>query len=135
MSLDLEVSAAVRLVRTEATLAVMDAGANPCRLFIFDTLWPGFAEPAGGAARVVIELAKPSGTINVDGWIVLVAADPDGSMIDFDGDARWARLVAGDGTIVFDSAVSDATGLARIKLSRTQLYAGGYVRLLPSRIR
>lgn len=135
MSLDLEVSAAVRLARTTATLAAMDAGVDPCRLYIYDTLWPGFAELEAADARVVIELAKPSGLIDLDGWIALAAADPDGSMIDFDGEARWARLVAGDGTIIFDSAVSDADGLARVKLSRTQLYAGGYVRLLPSRIR
>ena len=135
MSLDLEVSAAVRLARTTATLAAMDAGADPCRLYIYDTLWPGFAVPEAADARVVIELAKPSGLIDLDGWIVLAAADPDGSMIDFDGEARWARLVAGDDAIIFDSAVSDADGLARVKLSRTQLYAGGYVRLLPSRIR
>ena len=135
MSLDLEISPAVRLARTEATLATMDAGLAHCRLYVYATLWPGFAEPAGGPALVVIELAKPSGTIDLDGWIILTAAAPDGSMIDLDGEARWARLVAGDGSIVFDSAVSDALGLARIKLSRTTLYAGGYVRLLPSRIR
>ena len=74
MSLDLEISPAVRLARTEATLATMDAGLAHCRLYVYGTLWPGFAEPAGGPSLVVIELAKPSGTIDVDGWIMLAAA-------------------------------------------------------------
>ena len=90
------------------------------------------------ALRALLAAAIVAGLLSMHGPSALAppaAAAPDGSMIDLDGEARWARLVTADGLWALDCAVAvDAEGsTAGLLIAGTQagpnggalLYKGG----------
>lgn len=112
------ISEAHNTARLEATVAFADTGANPSRIEFYD---------ASEQLLVSVPLAKPCGAV-AGGVLVLIAADPTGTLITADGIATHAAWFSGNNTLVAAGSVSDATGDGPFILqgtSGTQLYAGG----------
>ena len=81
---------------------------------------------------VEIKLTKPAGTIA--GGLLTLTQQEDG-LISATGIATWARIKNGNGEHGWDCAVSDLAGSAPLKMASTQLYAGGYARIVSGSLR
>ncbi|MFZ6655672.1 hypothetical protein [Undibacterium sp. TJN19] len=107
--------------RLAGSLAHLDTGSAHARIRVYGGTQP----PAGGAASTMlaeIVLSKPAGVI---AGSVLTLTQEEDTLIARTGIATWARVINGNGDIAFDCDVSDAAGGGVLKLSTTQLYAGG----------
>jgi hypothetical protein len=121
------ISQAHNEMRLAGTLSFLNLGVDVARIWIYDTVRPAFGADPGGDMLVEVPLADPAGAV-VDGVLTLEpGAEP---LIMKTGIAVWARVVNGNGDIVFDCDVSDEAGTATIKLVDTTLRAGGVVRVL-----
>lgn len=107
----------------QATLGLLNAGGATVALYA--TTRPATGAAPGAAALATFVLPQPAGTIVGD---LLTLGVVDDALILVSGVALWARASA-DGTHLLDCDVSDTAGAATIRLSTTQLYAGGLVRL------
>ena len=117
------ISVAHRAVRNAASIALADAVAGASSVRIYDA--------QGGALLGQRTLAKPCGSINAEGRIVLIAAAAQ-DLVRVSGAATWAAWCDGAGTPIFWGAVTDEAGDGPFKLrgtSGTMLYAGGAVLL------
>ena len=118
--------------RLAATLAFLNAGAGSPSLRIYAGARPATPDAvAGGTLLATIDLAKPAGSIS-SGVLHLAAAD-DG-LIMATGVAAWARLLAADASVALDLDCGDAASNADVKLASTQLYEGGFARLVSADI-
>ena len=119
----LEISAEHKAARSQATVAFADTGAANSKIRLYGTIdW-------SGTPLAEITLAKPCGTINGSGLVVLEQADPAGDLIASTGDALTGEWVNGNGDMVARGTVSDQAGTGDFKLagtSGTTIYAGGY---------
>ena len=118
--------------RLAATLAFLNAGAGSAALRIYAGTRPATPDTAaGGTLLATIDLANPVGSIN-SGVLGLVAAG-DGLIV-ATGVAAWARLFSADGGVALDLDCGDAASSADIMLASTQLYEGGFARLVSAEI-
>ncbi|MBS0402811.1 MAG: hypothetical protein JSS18_10065 [Proteobacteria bacterium] len=108
-----------------ATLAVLNSGATGATIDIYATARPAVGDAPGGSPLATFTLPMPAGTIAA-GLLTLGAVDD--ALIMGTGMAVWARASV-NGAVQFDCDVSDTAGTATIRLTTTQLYAGGSVRL------
>lgn len=109
-----------------ATLAKLNSGALEASVLLFSTPRPANGADAGAAAMTTITLRKPAGVIAAG---VLTLTLPEDAMVLISGVPLWGRVAVGS-AIVLDCDVSDMSGTAMIRLATTQLYAGGFVRLV-----
>jgi hypothetical protein len=125
ITLSPEHAAARATAALAATLVRLNAGLTGAHIDLYATAQPANGADAGGLALATFVLPKPAGSIE-DGVLTL---DPvDDAMIAGTGIALWARWTV-DGTHELDCDVSDMEGTGTLKLSLTQLYAGGTARL------
>ncbi|MFZ6767757.1 hypothetical protein ACO0LM_11805 [Undibacterium sp. Di26W] len=121
----LQVSQAHLDARLAGSLAHLDAGTGRARIRIYEGVQPDLG---GTATNLLVEitLTKPAGVIASG---VLSLTQSGSALIMRTGVATWARVINGNGEIAFDCDVTDDTGTGILKLSSTQLYAGGNVPL------
>lgn len=119
----LAISTAHRAERNSASIALADAKTGSASLRIYDT--------EGGMLLAVRRLAKPCGSIDASGRIVLQAGGLN-DLVQVSGAAGWATWCDGDDVPIAAGAVTDAAGAGPFKLAGsagTALYAGGLVLL------
>jgi len=112
-----------RAARNAATIAAADAGAGNSSIKLYTA--------EGGTLLGTRTLAKPCGTINGAGRIVLQLSAAQ-EMVAADGIATWAEWCDGDGTPIATGAVTDETGAGPWVLegtAGTQVYEGGVIGL------
>ena len=109
----------------QATLTRLNAGTAGANVALYDTVRPANGAAAGGSPLAAFVLPKPAGVIATG--ILTLGSVPD-ALISATGVAAWARVTVG-AVHEFDCSVTDTAGTGTIKLSTTQLYAGGTVRL------
>ena len=119
----MNITAAHRAARNAATIAIADAGAGNSSIKLYTA--------EGGTLLGTRTLAKPCGTINGAGRIVLQLSAAQ-EMIAADGTATWAEWCNGDGDPIASGTVTDETGSGPWILegtAGTQVYAGGVIGL------
>ena len=109
----------------QATLVRFNAGATGALLALYSSVRPASGAAAGGPVMATFTFAKPAGTIA--SGILTLAAVADVLIME-SGIALWGRITVA-GFHEMDVSVSDPAGAGTIKLSTTQLYAGGTLRL------
>ena len=102
-------------------------GPAPARIKVYSGDQPAFGAAPAGDLLLIVEFAEPIGTIS--NGVLQLTPTPE-SQILISGTASWARVENGAGAIGFDVPVSDIGGSAPFKLQTTQLYAGGYGRIV-----
>ena len=117
-----------RAARNQATINFADTGAGPSAL--------QFRDAQGGLLLAVRALAKPCGTINATGEIVLQPAATN-DLVLVTGKPIWCDWCNGDGVIIAGDVVTDEDGAGPFKISGTSLgedghrtgmiYAGGVI--------
>ena len=116
------ISTAHRAARNAASIAMADAGAGPSSVKIYTE--------QGGVLLAVCRLAKPCGTINAQGRIVLAASAAD--LVAETGSVTWAEWCDSAGAVMAAGTVTDQAGAGDFKLagtSGTTVYQGGRVLL------
>ena len=121
------ISPALNEYRLQGVMAFLAQGSEGARAEIYDGVRPGLGEHPAGNQLVTIILADPLGTI-AEG--VLTLAPTPEVMITATGQATWARIVNGEGTVAWDCDVSDLNGAGELRLPSTTLYAGGFTRIV-----
>lgn len=100
---------------------------------IYDGTQPAFGDSTTGCVLLcTISFAEPLGTIS-NGEMAITPTDE--CMNVASGIATWARIKNGAGDHGWDCAVSDLAGTAPLKMASTQLYAGGYARIVSGTLR
>jgi hypothetical protein len=123
----IEISTALNEARLNAVIAFLASGTDNARADIYDGLRPSFGGAPTGKCLVSIVLVEPIG--QVENGLLSLTPTPE-VMIANTGQATWARIVNGDGTIAWDCDVSDLAGTGELRLPSTTLYAGGYTRIV-----
>jgi malonyl CoA-acyl carrier protein transacylase len=126
------ISDALSTARITAVLQLLQLGDGNAHIDIYD----GTRPTGGGAATnklVSLALDKPPGAVTAaasPAKAVLTLSSADLPLIAITGVATWARITNQNGDYVFDcdvAVVGASTG--EIKLTSTQLYAGGKTQL------
>ena len=117
-----------RAARNQATIAFADTGAGASTL--------KFRDAPGGMLLAVRTLAKPCGTINVNGEIVLAPSSTN-DLVLVTGKPLWCDWCNGDGAVIAGDVVTDENGDGPFRISGTSIgeegqrtgmiYAGGVV--------
>lgn len=124
---DLNLTLEHRAARNQATIDLADRGSSNSRICMYDA--PG----AGRVLLATVLLAKPCGTLNASGQIVL-QQDASEQLATGDGQPTWGEWEDGDGAMVASGAVTISTGsgpftLAGAAPGTTQVYAGAVITL------
>lgn len=123
----MEISPELNNYRLQGVVDWLLLGSGPARTKIYAGNQPAFAATPAGDLLLIVEFATPIGVIN--NGILQISPTPETQIL-VSGEAVWARIENGAGEIGFDVPVSDITGTAPLKLQTTQLYAGGYGRIV-----
>lgn len=124
MSAELIIGPEHAAARNAASLVLADTGTLNARIFWYTT--------QGGAQLAELVLAKPCGSQDGQGRIVLVQDEIGGDLIGATGTATWAEWISADGKLMGAGAVTDQSGQGPFRLrgsSGTALYAGGLLLL------
>lgn len=113
--------------RLQGVITFLALGTEQARAHLYAGPRPSFGAPPQGPLLASIVLAEPLGTV-ADG--VLEVAPSNEALILSTGEATWARIVNGQGTLAWDCDASDLEGTGELRLPTTTLYAGGYTRIL-----
>jgi hypothetical protein len=119
-------SDALRTARAQKIIDLINAGAGPGSMLFYTA-----SQPAKGAAitsQILLgtcPFAEPAGTVTAG--VLTFAAMVDDSSADADGIAAWVRVLDGSGAFVMDMTVTDNAGTGPVKMSSTQVYAGGII--------
>lgn len=119
----MNITTAHRSARNQASIDLADAGAAASSIKLYTA--------EGGTLLGTRTLAKPCGTINGAGRIVLQLSAAQ-EMVAADGIATWAEWCNGDGDPIATGTVTDETGAGPWFLegaAGTQVYAGGVIGL------
>jgi len=121
------ISTALNEYRLQGVMAFLAQGIDGARAEIYDGVRPVFGAVPLGKLLVAIGLAEPIGTV-AEGVLTLTPTKE--VMITATGQATWARVVNGEGTVAWDCDVSDLNGTGELRLPSTTLYAGGFTRIV-----
>lgn len=121
------ISPALNEYRLQGVTAFLALGSEGARAEVYDGVRPGLGENPVGKRLVTIVLADPIGT-NAAGLLTLTPTAE--VMITATGQATWARIVNGAGSVAWDCDVSDMNGAGELRLPSTTLYAGGFTRIV-----
>jgi len=113
--------------RLNGVIAFLAAGAANAQANIYDGVRPALGGTPTGNLLAAIVLMEPVGTV-ANGLLTLTPTEE--VMIAHTGQATWARIVNGHGTLAWDCDVSDLNGSGELRLPATTLYAGGYTRIV-----
>lgn len=123
----IEISTELNEYRLNGVIAFLAAGAENARAQVYDGTRPALGETPIGTLLASIVLMEPLGTL-ADGLLTITPTDE--VMIVNTGQATWARVVNGNGSVAWDCDVSDLNGTGELRLPSTTLYAGGYTRIV-----
>ena len=123
----IEISAELNEYRLNGVIAFLAGGAENARAQVYDGTRPALGETPMGTLLASIVLMEPLGTL-ADGLLTITPTDE--VMIVNTGQATWARVVNGNGSVAWDCDVSDLNGTGELRLPSTTLYAGGYTRIV-----
>jgi hypothetical protein len=119
---------AVRHLRLQAIATSLDAGADGGLIRIYTGPRPDPVSTLTGQLPLVeLRLARPSLLGLADGVMTLVV--PPDRLCLRSGRAAWARMLDGSGRTVLDADVGVEGSGAELELDRTDLLAGGAVRI------
>lgn len=124
---------AAQAAASAASIANADAGAGPSTIKVYSAADP---ETEQRTLLTTLTLTKPCGTV-VDRRIRLTQASAIGDLVLATGVPVYAEWCNGDGVAMSRCTVSPAAGTGDLKLSGRedgQIFAGGYVTLLPGLI-
>lgn len=123
----IEISAELNEYRLNGVIAFLAGGAENARAHIYSDVRPALGATPNGTLLASIVLMEPLGTV-ADGLLTITPTDE--VMIVNTGQATWARVVNGNGSVAWDCDVSDLNGTGELRLPSTTLYAGGYTRIV-----
>ena len=127
----IEISTHLNDYRLQGVVAFLALGIEPARGLIYAGARPAFGEAPHGPLLASIALATPLGTIAGG---VLELASTGEALILVTGNATWVRILNGHGALAWDCDVSDEEGSGELRLPSTQLYAGGYTRIVSGQL-
>jgi hypothetical protein len=123
----IQISNALNDYRLNAVINFLAIGTVNASVRIYGGVRPSFGAAPAGDLLATIVLVEPIGEVE-DGLLTIT---PTGeALIETSGEATWARIVNGDGTLAWDCDVSDLDGTGELRLPSTTLYAGGYTRIV-----
>ena len=123
----IEISATFNEARLQGVINFLSQGTDNATVEIYAAPRPSFGDPAAGSLLVTILLAEPVGTLGA-GALTLTPT-PEGLIL-ATGQAAWARVRNGSAALAWDCDVSDLAGDGELKMPTTQLYAGGFTRIV-----
>ncbi len=123
----IEISAAFNEARLQGVINFLSQGTDNATVEIYAAPRPALGVTAAGALLVTIELAEPVGTLET-GALTLTPT-PEGLIL-ATGQAAWARVRNGNAALAWDCDVSELAGDGELKMPTTQLYAGGFTRIV-----
>jgi hypothetical protein len=123
----IEISPELNEYRLNGVIAFLAGGAENAQAQVYSGARPALGETPMGTLLASIVLMEPLGTL-VDGLLAITPTNE--VMIVNTGQATWARVVNGNGSVAWDCDVSDLNGVGELRLPSTTLYAGGYTRIV-----
>ena len=123
----IQISTDLNDYRLNAVVNFLAIGTENARVLIYGGVRPAFAATPAGSLLATIVLVEPIGDVD-NGQLTITPTDE--ALIETSGVATWARMVNGDGTLAWDCDVSDLNGTGELRLPSTNLYAGGYTRIV-----
>lgn len=124
--MSISISVGLANARADGVLTFLNTG-GAGKVQIYDGTRPEHGGSPPNPVLVELPLANPAGTVAA-GVLTLTATAE--TLVAASGNASWARVRNGAGTIAFDCDVSDVNGSGEVKLPSTTLFAGGYSRLV-----
>jgi hypothetical protein len=121
----MQISQGLNEARLAAVIDYLALGTTNAKVTFYDGTQPAFGGTATTALAEIL-LVEPVGTVSGN---ALTLTPTDEYMVTQTGVVTWARVVNGNGDLAFDCAVTNMAGAGPIKVSDTQLYAGGYTRI------
>ena len=122
----IQISAALAEQRLHAVANFLGAGSAHAKVHIYSGERPALGVESG-ERLVSLTLARPVGVVEAGRLRLTPTLD---ALVEVSGEARWARVVNGDGVLALDCDVSDMSGAGNLRLPSTLLYAGGVTRIL-----
>ncbi len=123
----IEISAAFNEARLQGVINFLAQGATNATVEVYEAPRPALGDPASGSLLVRVMLEEPVGIL-ANGGLTLTPT-PEGLIL-VTGQAAWARVKNGDDALAWDCDVSDLNGSGELKMPTTQLYAGGFTRIV-----
>lgn len=123
----IEISSAFNEARLQGVIQFLAQGTANATVEVYEAPRPALGDPAAGAMLVRISLEEPVGTLG--GGALTLTPTPEGLIL-ATGQAAWARVRNGDDALAWDCDVSDLNGSGELKMPTTQLYAGGFTRIV-----
>ena len=127
MTTGVEITIAFNDARLQGVLDWLALGSGNAYVDVFGGVRPALGDTPATPALVRIFLVEPVGTLT--GGVLTLTPTPE-CMIDNSGQATWARVHNGVGTLGFQCDVSDMEGAGQLKMQSTTLYNGGYTRIV-----
>ena len=130
MTSSIEVSAATKLAKSEATKTKIDGGSGPGKIEFYAS--PRTAIDATVTATLIatITLTDPCGTTDATG-LHLTSTAP--GQVVANGTIAWARVVDSSGNPVFSGIAlqldDPAASTAAFKIDKVDVFAGGFISL------
>ena len=123
----IQISTALNDHRLDGVITFLALGTPVAVARIYSGARPAFGTTPTGTLLVEIPLQEPIGLV-ANGSLAITPSDE--ALILADGEATWARVVNGEGSIAWDCDVSNLAGTGEIRISSTTLFAGGYTRII-----
>lgn len=130
MTSSIQVSAANKLAKSDATKAQIDAGSGPGKIEFYGS--PRTAIDATVTATLIatITLTDPCGTTDATG-LHLTSTTP--GQVVANGTITWARVVDSDGNSIFSGIALQLddpdAATAAFKIDKVDVFAGGFISL------
>lgn len=127
----IEISTELNDYRLNAVANFLAIGTANARIDIYDGVRPALGATPSGNRLARIALVEPIG--EVEDGVLTMTPTPE-TLVEISGAATWARVVNGEDALAWDCDVSDLDGSGELRLPSTQLYAGGYTRIVSGRL-
>lgn len=117
----IQISNALNDYRLNAVVNFLAIGTENACVRIYGGVRPSFGAAPTGDLLATIVLVEPIGEVE-DGILTIT---PTGeALIQTSGEATWARIVNGDGTLAWDCDVSDLNGTGELRPRRPRSTPG-----------
>jgi hypothetical protein len=121
------ISSAFNEARLQGVINFLAQGTANAYVEVYEAPRPALGDPASGNLLVRVMLEEPVGTLAAGALTLTPTAE---GLILVTGQAAWARVKNGDDALAWDCDVSDLNGSGELKMPTTQLYAGGFTRIV-----
>lgn len=127
----IQISTELNEARLNAVNNYLGRGGDHASVHLYSGARPALGAEPASAPLVTLALRNPVGTVE-NGQLKITPTDE--ALINTSGIATWARVVNGAGELAWDCDVSEPEGHAELRLTTTQLYAGGTTRILSGQL-